>query len=151
MKYIAGKHGLAKKEVADRAIEDQIENELIDLRNRIVKIAYQMKIRDNETKVSEFQKLSTEFKEAIKNLDSFVGNNKFLTGNELSYVDFLGYEYLDWFRALIDDKIYDQASNIERFFKNFEALPNLKDYLASKEYRRAPIFSPFANFGFTRD
>jgi hypothetical protein len=54
--------------------------------------------------------------------------NAFLNGNELKYVDFYGFEWMN-----IVSKIWPEEwkafTNLQRFLTNFENLPKLKEYL----------------------
>jgi len=147
VKYIANKYGMTKTDIKQKAIEAQLEYTIIDHRARLIKTAYNFNIPDDETLRKEIQNLAAEFKESIKLVEKFIGNNKFITGDELSYVDFLAYEYLGWYRELVDKNIYNESPNLQRFFKNFEEIPSLKEYLASDVHRKSAFFSPNAKIG----
>ena len=142
---------MIKRDIKEKAIEDMIENEILDIRTRLIRITYGIEVPDKDAEIRERATLAEEVQEPLGRLNTFIGDKKFLTGDELSYVDFLGYEYLDWYREIVQSNVFDDHPNIQRFFKNFEEIPALKNYLANQKYRRAGILSPFANWGYDRE
>jgi len=72
-------------------------------------------------------------------LSKMLGSRKFFNGNEPCYVDFLTYETfyrLKTYRT----KFIEGHKNLVDFVNNFEKLPKVAAYLASKRYVKAPCY-----------
>ena len=63
---------------------------------------------------------------------------KWLTGNKLTYVDFLAYELLDHTRILLSGV---EGRRLNQFLADFESLPNIKAYLESDRFSKFPLWS----------
>ncbi len=71
---------------------------------------------------------------------------------KISYVDFLLYEALQWFRSFAPD-IFEQSeglANLNNFQKRIEALPQIKAYMESDKFKDWPFFAPFVHFGWSK-
>ena len=66
---------------------------------------------------------------------------------ELSYVDFLAYELIDWLR-LFSPSTFDEYPTLQSYLDRFEALPAIKEYFNSPEYKSWPIASSAAKWGY---
>ena len=87
---------------------------------------------------------------SLKQLDEWFDKNgcKWLGRDQLTYVDFMAYEYLDWYRVFAKSKpIFEKFPNVSAYMKRFEELPNLKEYIASDQHRLADCVSPFVRIG----
>ncbi|ODM95748.1 Glutathione S-transferase Mu 2 [Orchesella cincta] len=83
--------------------------------------------------------------EAIKlgYLSSFMKNNKWVTGSEITYVDFLVYEIL-YQLTVFDSNCLDKFENLKEFMKRVEALPAISKYINSPQFLQAPLYSKMA-------
>ena len=71
-------------------------------------------------------------------------------GDKLTYVDFMAYEFLDQSRLMLGMDILDGYPKIAEFMTRFEELPRLKEYFASERFKKFPILSDRAYFGFSQ-
>jgi len=70
----------------------------------------------------------------------FLGNKKWILGEQLSYLDFLLYEVM--YHHLQYNPGYAQKfSNFPSFLKNFESLPKISTYMLSSDYISSPCVS----------
>ncbi|OXA49673.1 glutathione S-transferase Mu 1 isoform X2 [Folsomia candida] len=74
-------------------------------------------------------------------LNKFLGNKKWVLGDQISYVDFMLYEILHQY-SLYDPKYLSPCGALLKLKANFEELPAIKKYMASPEYIAAPCFHP---------
>ncbi|GIX81997.1 glutathione S-transferase Mu 1 [Caerostris darwini] len=76
----------------------------------------------------------------------FLGDGKYLAGDDVTYVDFMVYENLDYYR-LFHPSIFDDFPTLKAYHSRIKNLPELQDYFNSPTYRRWPLFGPMAKFG----
>ncbi|GIX96608.1 glutathione S-transferase Mu 1 [Caerostris darwini] len=100
--------------------------------------------------LDDFENAKAEF---IKNIpaqlklwEKFIGDHKFLTGDNLTYVDFIAYDVFDFYR-LFHEGILSEFPILEDYQARIRSLPQLQEYLKSSTYKRWPIFGPIAKFG----
>mmetsp|Transcript_78991 Transcript_78991/g.109456 ORF Transcript_78991/g.109456 Transcript_78991/m.109456 type:complete len:88 (+) Transcript_78991:422-685(+) len=62
----------------------------------------------------------------------FLGDKKFICGEDVSYVDFFMYELLDNLAFVTDGKPW-QMEKVKAYFERIAALPKLAEYIASGE------------------
>ena len=67
-------------------------------------------------------------------------------GDELSYVDFLAWEFFDHI-ALIFPNIIQSNLQILRFYKKFANLPKIYGYIESDDFQNASLYGPKARYG----
>ena len=159
IKYIARIAGLraSPNDNAALAVEDMIENQIIDIRTKLIMPLFRPYPSEAEWQ-KEAAAIKEQFVEYFTQLDNFLASDgrKWLTGDRLSYVDFLAYEYLDWYRILLNEEtVYDEGvtkySNLGQYIVRFEQLEPLKEYLASDAYRNAYLISPNGRIRSRRD
>ena len=134
--------------------------QLQDLLLRIVQTAYfKQPYKSEEEFQSEMVQLTKDLHNHLELLEKFFpsddGNNPmWFTGTQLSYVDFFAYEIIQRYQELVQpdclSAIPDKYPKLAEFMTRFESLEPLRDYLASDEYKKAPIFGPIAKIGNTR-
>ena len=117
------------------------ELQIIDIRNRLIMPLFRTYTDDAEWR-QQLTAIKQQFVEHFTELERFLQDKTWLTGDRLSYVDFLGYEYLDWYRVLIEENAFDSYPKLAAYMARFEELKPLKDYLASDAYRKANLVSP---------
>lgn len=145
---MARKHGLVSENPKDQAKEDLVEAQILDIRNRLI-IAFCHKTFPTDADfANELEEIKKEFAVWLSQFESFIGSNQWLIGDKLSYVDFLAFEYFDWYRVLIQPDSFKKFPKMNAFMTRFAELPNLKEYLASDKFRKAHILSPYAKLGY---
>lgn len=123
----------------ERARLNLIEQELADATKRLTGISYN----------SEFEKLKISFLEALpkflEKLEAFLGNNSFFGGEEITYVDFLAYEYIDVHNILSSETL-SKFPKLMAFHARIEAIDSIAAYLKSDQYIKHPINNIMAKF-----
>ncbi|CAL8130032.1 unnamed protein product [Orchesella dallaii] len=76
-------------------------------------------------------------------LSSFMKDNSWVSGNNITYVDFLVYEIL-YQLTIFDPNCLDKFNNLKEFMKRFESLPAINRYINSKDFLNAPLYSKTA-------
>ncbi|XP_035208100.1 glutathione S-transferase Mu 1-like [Stegodyphus dumicola] len=140
LRYLARKYGLAGKTEEQNVRIEMAEQQIYDFFSSLNRTCYN----------PEFEKLKAEFVKSVpaqlKLFAAFLGDRKFLVGDELTYVDFMAYDTFDFYRLLIPG-VYDDFPTLKSYLDRIEALPELQEYFQSSTYKRWPIFRPVAYFG----
>jgi len=151
MKYIARKSGLLGIEdnaephlVAKR---EMIEQQLNDLRYDY--IYYGIGNPLNRFFFPEGLPAATVRKLGL--MSKFIGTQKFLFGDSVSYLDMIFFEVIDIFKMLNKD-CCETHPNIEAYYSRIRNLPRLKEFLASDKFIEWPVLGPVAtNWGWTKE
>ncbi|GFY55388.1 glutathione S-transferase Mu 1 [Trichonephila inaurata madagascariensis] len=140
LRYLAGKHGLDGKNEHERLRVSLAEQQIVDFRTSLSRVCYD----------KNFEIVKAEFVPKVpaqlKLVADFLGSRKFLAGDYVTYVDFMAYDTIDFYRYLIP-KVLDGFLTLKAYQERIESLPELQSYLKSSTYKRWPIFSPLAQFG----
>nr|VZI54812.1 unnamed protein product [Spirometra erinaceieuropaei] len=67
-------------------------------------------------------------------------------GDNITYVDFLLYENLCVFHVF-EPSCFDKHPNLKQYIERFEALPKIKEYMASERFISWPLNGWSASFG----
>jgi len=93
------------------------------------------------------EELHNNFKETetlkLGFLTDFIKDNKWMTGNDLTYVDFFVYEVL-YQLTVFNSKALDKFPKLQAYLKRFEELPAIKAYMASPNFLKAPLYTAMA-------
>ena len=150
MKRLARANGMIATTEPALSHSEMFEAMIIDIRNRLSHVNY----IDNKGTAEEFDKKLGAIRErlqtTLEQMESFFTNhgNQWIAGDKLTYVDFMAYEYLDWYRVFAKaTPIFKKLPKISEYMKRFEELPSLKEYIASDAHRLASCVSPFARTG----
>lgn len=156
LRYLGKKYGLIGKTDQEQAREDmllyQIQDMLLRL-NKLMFFNYPATVPlDDPAFQSGLAQLKQDLPGYLDLLEKFADSHKsgWLSGEQISYVDFYAYEIIDWYREVIDKDCLQKYPKLGGFMHQFEQLAPLKEWLASEEYRRAPLVSPFARIGGNR-
>ncbi|GIZ03482.1 glutathione S-transferase class-mu 26 kDa isozyme 51 [Caerostris extrusa] len=140
LRYLAAKHGLDGKTEQEELRISLAEQQIVDLRMHIINLFYN----------ADFEKVKPEFVSKVpaqlKLVADFLADRKFLAGDTLTYVDFMAYDTIDFYRYLIPN-LPDDFPTLKKYQDTIKNLPELQNYLKSSKYVRWPIFSPVASFG----
>jgi len=132
IRYLGRKFNLAASSEVEQVRCDMAEQEIMDMKMAQGKLCYN----------PEMEKLKPEYLAnltvKLSLMDKFLGAGPWLAGDKLTYVDFLGYEYLDHIRRQFPDSFKD-SSNINSFMNLFEALPSLRKWFDNEQYK-APAY-----------
>ncbi|WP_395239524.1 glutathione S-transferase family protein, partial [Salmonella sp. s54412] len=71
----------------------------------------------------------------------YLGDKKFLAGDELTFVDFLMYELLDQHK-IFDKTLVEPHKKLMQFTARIEALPGIAAYKKSAKFIERPINDP---------
>lgn len=125
--------------------------QLNDLNNRLMQMAFKSFTTESSFK-AEMNLLRSDLHTHLKLLDDYlqVEGYPWLTRESISYVDFWAYEILDRYRQIVEKDCLDRYPRLSYFMLRVESLESLKQWLASDEYKKAPIFGPAAKIGSTR-
>ena len=143
LRYLARKFDLIGETEEQIVRMDMIENQAMDFRNGFTRLCYGSN-KDN------FKEKSEIYKEQVKNIlgmfDKFLGiAHKWFAGEKLTFVDFIMYEALDHHR-LFAEKLLEPYDNLKTFMKNFEALPQIKEFMESEKCFKGDINNKAAMF-----
>ncbi|GFT97216.1 glutathione S-transferase Mu 1 [Nephila pilipes] len=140
LRYLAKKHELDGKTEKEKLRVSLAEQQIVDFRTSLSRLCYD----------KNFEKIKPEFVPKVpvqlKLVADFLGSRKFLAGDCVTYVDFMAYDCIDFYRYLIP-KVLDQFPTLKAYQDRIKNLPELQNYFKSSTYRRWPIFSSMAQFG----
>jgi len=143
IRYLARKHGLFAIDDKSQARQDLVEQQLRDMQNWFIRglLFNKAEFEKNKEKF-----LSETLPQQLDQLSKFLGNNQWLVG-KITYVDFIAYELLDWFRQF-SPKCLDNYQNLLQLIKRFESLPAIAAYLKSSEFVDWPLVGPICCWGY---
>lgn len=147
LKYLARRFDFYGENERERVEIDVLQEEAYDFRNKIVKTAYT---------------LGDDYADAYKNftdvdipryLDGFdrylknKGSIKFFVGERTSLVDFVLYELIWQASHMVPGSVTRSfRSQLHGFILSFEKQPKIAAYMASSDYLKSPINSPWASY-----
>ncbi|GFS39621.1 glutathione S-transferase Mu 1 [Nephila pilipes] len=144
LRYLARKHGLDGKDDKQKLRVSLAEQQIVDMRMALINLSYS----DNfESAKGDFTK---KIPDQMKQFEKFLGDRKYIAGDEITYVDFLAYETFDLYRLFQADAL-EGCPNLQAFQNRIKNLPELRGYLNSADYQIWPIFGLTAKFGGTGD
>ena len=139
-RYLGRKFGLRPTTEIEECACDMLEGVLADITRFLVMAVYSPDLIQNLSELRDKQ--STK----IKHIDKFLSGQDYVAGSKLTYVDFVLFDVIDIHRLLFPD-ILNEMKNMDGFMKRFEDLKPISTYLSSKNYKKFPIFAPFATWG----
>jgi len=141
MRYLARKHGLVARDELTLARQELAEQQIQDMKQSFVFAI--LRHEDYEAKRTDY--CTGTLEPQLELLVKFLGNSQWLSG-QLSYVDFIAYEILDWFKRFTPETIAKYPA-VTQYLSRFEALPAIKAYQSSAQFKSWPMFGPRANWG----
>ena len=141
LKHIARKHGAYP--TTDRELDfcNMMEGVVVDFRREFVMMCYMPNYEANREKF-----FSASMPGKMEQLDKYLGSNKWLAGNSLTYVDFLFCEFLSHIK-LMEPSSFDKYENILSYFDKFFKLDKIAAYRQSGRFKQFPINGKMANWG----
>lgn len=138
LRHLAPKYNLTGTNETEKIRVAMLEQQVTDLMVAMGRLKYRPKgpAVSDEEKVEFNKKLNVDF----EHLDRFIGSNKFSIGENLTYVDFLLYEYLHYINGadFVFKETVNKFANIKRFEKTIESIPIISAYL--KDINSKPDF-----------
>ncbi|KAF8777980.1 glutathione S-transferase Mu 1-like [Argiope bruennichi] len=141
LRYVARKYGLDGKDDDQKLRVSIAEQQIVDLRWGLILLVIRSDYNDNAK--AEFVK---KIPDMLKLWENFIGDQKYLTGDDITYVDFMAYDTFDFYR-LFHAEALDEFPKLRAFQNRIKSLPELQEYLSSSTYKKWPIFGPMAKFG----
>ncbi|GAB6026916.1 hypothetical protein CHUAL_013560 [Chamberlinius hualienensis] len=139
--YLARKYNLAGTNEDERVRAQLLEAQVADLRKAFTMMCYGGDKHD-ELRAN----YAISLPDSIKSLSAFLGERNYFAGENLTYADFLAYEYL-FHQLKFDPTILDGCKNLKQFFQRFEALPRLAEYIKTAPSSKYPLNNKQAKFG----
>ncbi|KAI1305904.1 Glutathione S-transferase Mu 4 [Halotydeus destructor] len=140
LRHIARQHGLDGATNDEKTRIDLVEQQLLDYRQAATVCFY----------YPNHDELAGPYREALPGkleaLSNFLGGRKWLAGDNLSYVDFLAYEWLD-VHQLFEANCLDAFPSLLKYKRQFEALPNVEKYMKSDKFMKWPLNNDQAKWG----
>ncbi|CAG2102924.1 unnamed protein product [Medioppia subpectinata] len=122
LRYVGQKYGLVATDDSQRAIQYMCEQQILDFLNDLVQIPQAV---DYQEKKQEY--VTNRVVPQLDLLAKFFADKQWLTGGQLSYVDFFAYDILFMLRANIAETI-GKYPTFGQYLARFEALPAIKAY-----------------------
>lgn len=80
--------------------------------------------------------------------DSGPAGQFWVTGPNLTYLDFFAFEQFDYVRLLMEPNFLENlCPKIAEFMKIFEGLPQIKQYLESERFSKYPLYGERSYLG----
>ncbi|VDL98025.1 unnamed protein product [Schistocephalus solidus] len=140
LRYLGEKHGLGGKDAKEQAEIAMAEAAIKDLRIAFSRIAYSPAFEE------ERLGFKPKFEKGIEDISNYLGSKMWLMGSSITYADFLLYENLCVFH-FFEPSIFDKHPNLKQYVERFEALPKIKQYMASTRFISWPLNGWSATFG----
>lgn len=145
-RYLGRKYNLYGKNENEHIQCDMLEQVLSDAVEAFSRLTWSSHFNE---KRQDF--IDKQLRNTLNNLENFLADSErdkdYWVGNRLTYVDFLGWTYLDYMRALAGD-IIKEYPNLAHLKETFENRPRIHAYLES-DRRPKTITIPNASFGGT--
>jgi glutathione S-transferase len=127
LRYLGRKHDLIGKTEEEKIRVDMMEQQLKDLRASFVRVTNDADFP--KAKAEWIKNLPTE----LKLMSDFLGNKPYFAGKNITYVDFLAYEFIGTYN-FIAPKVVGEFPNLVKFLDRIDTLPNIAKYKASSKY-----------------
>jgi len=141
IRYLARKYKLVGESEQELIRSDVTEQQVMDLKMALVRVCYN---------AAEYEKAREEHLKTLPGqmelLSKFLGSNKYVLGDKLTYVDFLLYELLDVL-LVYEPTCLDATGNLKEYVDRIREVPELKKYLESDAFKKQPLNGPMAAFG----
>lgn len=144
LQHIGRKYKLAGDNLKEQGTLDMVAETVNDLR-------WQAWVVYNDPNFHDIKEdWKSTIPERLSDLNRFLENKDFVLGSKISYVDFLVYESVEWYRAWAPEIFKEKLASIESFQNRVECLPTIKSYMNSDKFKSWPFFAPILHFGYSR-
>ena len=94
----------------------------------------------NEESVQEYHK--TVAKSYLDKFEKFIGNSKFLSGNDhMSHADVFLFDLLDQMLVIIPN-LLENHKNLQKFYQTFNEMEEVKSFRKDSKYIDRPLNNP---------
>jgi len=143
LKYIARKHKIGTELTDTEAWRTDLAcDQITDVRSGFVGLCYGFR--------TPFAQRETYCENTLRpqlvQLDAFMKGVQFVSGETLTFVDFMFWEILDHM-VRFDAALFDGLENIKSYKGRFEALPKVNKYITSKDFMTGPCNNKMAAWG----
>jgi len=152
LRHLARMNNLVGKTEVESARADMLADVIGDYLGALVRLCYNQEF--NEEMLGQWVAGTGAFqgnplKKRLESLQSFLasGAGSWCAGENITFVDFLVWEFLDQHRLLVPGCM-DGFDTLKQFMAKFEQLDNIKKYLADPRYKQFPIWSSRAKYGY---
>ncbi|XP_062523113.1 glutathione S-transferase Mu 4-like [Corticium candelabrum] len=138
LRYLGRKHDMCGKTPNEQLRVDICASQVMDMRNAFIALSY------NKTGASrdKWEELKTEYisklPATLKLFSDFLGDQKWLAGNNLTFPDFHFYEMLSQ-HSVVFPGCLDGFPALQSYVARFEDLPAIKAYRASSSFLDRPV------------
>eukprot|EP00658_Telonema_sp_P-2_P023199 TRINITY_DN19288_c0_g1_i4.p1 TRINITY_DN19288_c0_g1~~TRINITY_DN19288_c0_g1_i4.p1 ORF type:complete len:228 (-),score=64.38 TRINITY_DN19288_c0_g1_i4:307-990(-) len=141
-RYIACENELVGSDSEAKTLCDMIAEDLSHLRDEWVRLCYNPGFEDRVAEWLELVPVKFAAYEKLAN----GAEGAWVTGESLTWVDFVLYELVDQIMTM-DPTAFLSLPHLCAYHRNFQELPTIKAYLGSDRFRQHPINNPMAKWG----
>ena len=80
----------------------------------------------------------------VEPLVKFLGEKKFLLGDNVTFADFFFFEALDFYNWASEGELFKTRPALESYHKRIASLPKIAEYLASDQFLEKPFNNKIA-------
>lgn len=144
LRYLNRKHGLDNLTEEERLRMDLVDREIDDFRMDHCDLCYNPRNQD----LSKLRKtyFSEKLPLQLKQFEEFLGERSWLAGENITFVDFAFYTYLNM-NTLLESSCCRDFPKLEKYLERFEGLPTVKKYMESSCYVKGPLWNRYAKIG----
>ncbi|XP_075551165.1 glutathione S-transferase Mu 2-like [Dermacentor variabilis] len=140
LKYLGRKHGLVPKDEQTLRRVEVLQHEAFDILWDTARLSYDPDYTDDKRR-----QFLADVADRLHQLEVYLAKHgPYGAGKNVTYVDFMVYESLQVVKILGPTTFSKGYSALEEYCDRIAALPGIKEYLASDQFRSWPIWSPFA-------
>lgn len=144
LRYLANKYNLAGSTEDEKLRADLVAAQTMDYWMEYARIVYD----------PNFEKLKGDYlknlPDKLKLLSNFLGSNKFVAGDKVTYVDFFLWDYLERVIYLEKDA-FNNLPLLAEYHKRVMSLDAVDKYFKSPKAIKYPLNAPFAYHAGLRD
>jgi len=139
IRYLGRKYNLVPSTEVEQQRCDMAEMEINDLKQAQIKVVFNPKME--EVMPDYVVNLAVK----LNCMEKFL-TGPWVAGEKMTYVDFLVYELMDQIRKQVPDS-FKETANINNYLDRFEALPKMRGWFDSEQYKAVEYIHPsFAGF-----
>lgn len=131
IRHLSNKYQLAGHNEHQRIRIDLLEQQLQDYQTEFIRATF-----DPHFEVAKVEYLKN-LPNTLESLSSFLGEHAFFAGNNITYVDFIAYEFID-LHFYLEPELFVEYENLKDFLLRIELLPTIRKYQYSDNYIRWP-------------
>jgi len=145
MRHLARKHDLMGKTDREKDRCDQAAEQIIDLRQGFTKLTY-----GGASQGLDFKKAAPAYaaniKSSLEPFEAFLGDNKWLAGENLTWADFILWELLDQY-LLFKPGCLSELPKLAAYHQRFKDEPKIKKFMKSPKFFKGPCNNKMADWG----